>query len=250
MEKESKFKFPTETVELPSKGLIYPENHPLHTGKIEIKYMSAREEDILTNQNFVKQGIVIDKLLQSLIITKFNYDDLLIGDKNAILVAARILAYGSNYEFTYNNEPQTVDLSQLPTVELKESMLKDKGINAFDFTLPHSGNVITFKLLTTKDEKAIDAEVKGFSKINKNSSPLLSTRYKHQIIAINGDDDPKSIREFVDTNFITRDSSAFRMYVKSIEPTIKMTFRVNNDGSEEEVAIPMEVQFLWPDARV
>lgn len=250
MEKESKLKFPTETVDLPSKGLIYPENHPLHTGKIEIKYMSAREEDILTNQNFVKQGIVIDKLLQSLIITKFNYDDLLIGDKNAILIAARILAYGADYEFTYNNEPQTVDLSQLPTVELNESMLKDKGINAFDFTLPHSGNVITFKLLTTKDEKAIDAEVKGFNKINKNTSPLLSTRYKHQIIAINGDDDIKSIREFVDNHFITRDSSAFRMYVKSIEPTVKMTFKTINNGSEEEVAIPMEVQFLWPDARV
>ena len=90
---ENKFKLPTEMVDLPSKGLLYPEGNPLREGKIEIKYMTAKEEDILTNQNYIKQGVVIDKLLQSLIVTKINYDDLLVGDKNAIMVAARILAY-------------------------------------------------------------------------------------------------------------------------------------------------------------
>ena len=88
---ESKFKFPTEEVELPSKGLLYPEGHPLKSGKIEMKYMTAKEEDILTNQNYIAKGIVLDKLLQALIITDVKLKDILIGDKNAILIASRIL---------------------------------------------------------------------------------------------------------------------------------------------------------------
>ncbi len=100
---ESKFKFPTEVVELPSKGLLYSKDNPLSSGKVEMKYMTAKEEDILTNQNYIKQGSVIDKLLQSLIVSKINYGDLLTGDKNAILVAARILGYGKDYSFKYVN---------------------------------------------------------------------------------------------------------------------------------------------------
>ena len=84
----SDFKFPTEEVELPSRGLIYPKENPLSSGKIEIKYMTAKEEDILTNQNYVKQGTVVDKLLRSLIVDKkINYDDMITGDKNAVLVS-------------------------------------------------------------------------------------------------------------------------------------------------------------------
>ena len=104
--------FPTEMVTLPSKGLLYPEESPLKKGEIEMKYMTAREEDILTNQNLIENGTVIDKLLQSLIITPINYSDLLIGDKNAVLVAARILGYGKDYEFDYNGEKIKVDLKE------------------------------------------------------------------------------------------------------------------------------------------
>ena len=88
---KSKFKFPTEVVELPSKGLIYPKDNPLSSGKIEMKYMTAREEDILTNQNYIQKGIVLDKLLESLIVSKVNYKDIIIGDKNALLIASRVL---------------------------------------------------------------------------------------------------------------------------------------------------------------
>ena len=119
---ENKFKFPTEMVELPSKGLLYPEGHPLSNGKVEMKYMTAKEEDILTNQNYIKQGVVIDKLLQSLLVTKFNFDDLLTGDKNAIMIAARVLGYGKDYAFTYNGEEINIDLSQLRTIELDETL--------------------------------------------------------------------------------------------------------------------------------
>ena len=98
MEKQPQF--PAEEVSLPSKGLLYPENSPLRSGKIEMKYMTAREEDILTNANFIKNGTAIDKLLQSLIVSPINFDELLLGDKNAIMVAARILGYGAEYEIS------------------------------------------------------------------------------------------------------------------------------------------------------
>ena len=107
MEKNT-HQFPTEEVTLPSKGLLYPEDSPLRSGKIEMKYMTAREEDILTNQNYIEDGTVIDKLLQSLIVTPVKYNDLLVGDKNAILIAARILGYGKDYTFEYNNESITI----------------------------------------------------------------------------------------------------------------------------------------------
>ena len=105
------YKFPTEMVELPSKGYFYTEGHPLSKGKVEVKYMTAREEDILTSQNLIQQGTVIDKLLESLIVDKsIKIDDMLIGDKNAIMVAARILGYGKDYDITYDDEEHTVDL--------------------------------------------------------------------------------------------------------------------------------------------
>jgi hypothetical protein len=244
---ENKFKFPTEMVDLPSKGLLYPEGHPLSKGKIEMKYMTAREEDILTNQNYIKQGIVIDKLLQSLIVTKFDFDDLLIGDKNAIMIAARVLGYGKDYSFTYEGEEITVDLSELATVELDESTI-EKGVNSFNYTLPHSGTKITFKLLSGRDEKAIEDEVKGLKKLNKNGSPDLSTRLKHQILSVEGDDNKKVIRDFVDNYFLARDSASFRAHLKTINPDVKMVFNHVTDNGEEEVSIPLQVQFFWPDA--
>ena len=97
----AEFKFPTEEVELPSRGLLYPDGHPLKSGKIEVKYMTAKEEDILTNQSYIQKGTVLDKLLESVIITKVDLKDLLIGDKNAVLIAARILGYGKDYSFMY-----------------------------------------------------------------------------------------------------------------------------------------------------
>jgi len=247
---EKKFKFPTETVELPSKGLLYPEGHPLASGVVEMKYMTAKEEDILTNQNYIKQGVVIDKLLQSLLVTKFDYDDLLLGDKNAIMVAARVLGYGADYTFTYNNEEITVDLSELPTVDFNESLVLEKGINEFEFELPHSKNKITFKLLDGRTEKAIEAEVKGMKRLNKNASPEFSTRLKHQILSINGDTDAKNIREFIDNYLLAKDASAFRSHLKSINPDIRMVFMYEGTNGDEEVTIPLQVQFFWPDARV
>ena len=241
---ESKFKLPTETVELPSKGLLYPENSELSKGVIEIKYMTAKEEDILTNQAYIKNGTVLDKLLKSLIISKIDYDDLLIGDKNAIMIASRILGYGSEYNFEYSGEQQTVDLSKVENKPLKEELFKDRT-NEFVFTLPKSKNTITFKLLTHKDEQDINRELEGLKKINKDSSPELSTRLKYLITSINGEKEKKDIREFVDNYLLAQDSRALREYVKEIQPDVDLTFFP--DGDSDRVNIPIGLSFFWPD---
>ena len=252
-----KFSFPTEEVTLPSKGILYDENSPLKSGTIEMKYMTAKEEDILTNQNFIKNGTVIDKLLQALIVTPVKVDELLIGDKNAILVAARILGYGAEYEFKYpnpetgENELVSVDLTEAEDKFFDESLLVNVG-NEFEFELPTSKAKITFRLLTTADEKRIEQELKGLKKINKHASPELTTRLKHMITSVNGDDDKKTIREFVDVALLARDSRALREHVSFVMPDIDLTFDVNfeNGAVAEGVTIPIGVQFFWPDASV
>ena len=245
------FKFPTETVELPSKGLVYPKDNPLSSGKIEMKYMTAKEEDILTNQNYIKDGSVLDRLLKALIVTKVNYDDLIVGDKNAIMIAARVLGYGADYTFKYNNEEVTVDLSELEARELDESKIVEKGVNSFDFELPHAKLPITFKILCNKDDRSIRNEVKGLQKLNKKSNPELSTRLKYIITSINGDTEAKTIREFVDKMMLARDSRALREYIKSFQPDIDLKFNhESSDGIVEEVSLPMTVNFFWPDAEL
>ena len=241
---EENFKLPTEEIELPSKGLLYSEESGLKSGKIEMKYMTAKEEDILTNQSYIRNGTVLDKVMRSLIVSKINYDDLLIGDKNAIMVAARILGYGSEYTFEYNGESHTVDLSQIENKPLKEELFSN-GANEFTFTLPKSKNTVTFKLLTHKDEQNINRELEGLKKINKDSSPELSTRLKYMITSVEGRRETKDIRDFVDNYLLAQDSRALREYAREIQPDVDLTFFP--DGSSDRVNIPVGVKFFWPD---
>ena len=238
------FKLPTETIELPSKGLLYPEGSELAKGTLEMKYMTAREEDILTNQSYIRNGTVLDKLMKSLIISKINYDELLIGDKNAIMVAARILGYGAEYKFDYAGEEQLVDLSALDNKQLDETLFSSRT-NEFVFTLPKSKNNISFKLLTHKDEQDINRELEGLKKINKDASPELSTRLKYMIVSVEGRRDKKDIREFVDNYLLAQDSRALREYIREIQPDVDLTFFP--DGSENRVSLPIGISFFWPD---
>jgi len=247
----SKFNLPTETVELPSKGLLYPEDSPLSSGTVEMKYMTAKEEDILTNQNYITQGIVIDKLLQSLFIDKsINYSDLLIGDKNAIMIAARILSYGKSYPVFYNGENIEVDLTKIdnkPIIEEFEKATK----NEFEFTLPQSKNKVTYKILTAGDETAIEEEIKGLQKIDKNVSPEITTRLKYIITSVNDSRSLADIRDFVDNYLLATDSRALRNEYSRIMPDIDLTFEyTNNDGGKERVGIPIGLDFFWPNEGV
>ena len=243
---EPKFKIPTETVDLPSKGFYYPEGHPLKQGTIEMKYMTAKEEDILTNQNYISKGLVIDKLLQSLIVTQFNYDDLLIGDKNAIMVAARILSYGKDYDIEYKGEKITVDLTE---VKEKETEFPPQDVTEFTFNLPKSGNVVTFKLLTHGDDKKIDREVAGLQKVNKDNIAAMSTRLKHIITSVNGDREPSTIRAFVDQGLLAADARALREEYTRVQPDIDFkVYHVDENGVGEDIDVPVTINFFWPDA--
>ena len=249
---KSKFKFPTEIVDLPSKGLIYPKDNPLSSGKLEMKYMTAREEDILTNQNYISKGIVLDKLLESLIVSKVNYNDIIVGDKNALLIASRVLGYGKDYSFkapskiTNELEDFTVDLTTLNDKILKKEDLREVGINEFNFTLPTTNKLITYKLLTHGDEVAISKEVAGQNKIRPGSNPEISTRLKYIITSIDGDSEKKTIREFVDNYLLAKDSRALREEIRKISPDVELKY--HGEDGEEDINIPIGLNFFWPDA--
>ena len=244
---DNKFKFPTEMVDLPSKGLIYPADNPLSSGKIEMKYMTAKEEDILTNQNYIKQGVVLDKLLKSMIVSPINYDDLIVGDKNAIMIASRILGYGKDYSFKVGDETVTIDLTECPTRYLDEKSITP-GVNLFSYTFPYSKTEITYKLLTGKDEKEVQAELDGLKKIDKNSSADLSTRLKYMILSVGGNPDKKTIREFVDNYLLARDSKDFREHLRKTQPDIELSASyINLNGESEVISVPITVTFFWPE---
>ena len=238
---ENKFKFPTETIELPSKGLVYPEDNPLSSGKIEMKYMTAKEEDILTNQNFIEKGVVLDKLLESLTMKKFNIKDIHPGDKNAILVASRILGYGKDYEFEYEGTKYTVDLSLIDNKPFNTQNLTEKGYTRY--TLPSTEQEVVIRFLTEKDEEEIEREIKNSSKVGIQSGEV-TTRLKHQIMAVGDITDRNEIRKFVENHLLARDSRSLRNYIKDASPDVDLKFSTD---SGEEVAIPITLNFFWPD---
>ena len=189
----SEFKFPTEEVDLPSKGLLYPKDNPLSSGKVEIKYMTAKEEDILTNQSFIQKGTVLDKLLQSLIINKdIKTEDLFVGDKNSLFVAARILGYGKEYKVTIAGKSETIDLTELENKPIDEELFS-KGVNKFTYKLENTGTILEFKLLNGHDEKKIERELSGLKKLSPNTSPELTTRLKHVLLSVDGKEETKEI---------------------------------------------------------
>ena len=248
--------FPTEQIDLPSEGHFYPVGSPLSSGRIELKYMTAREEDILTSQNLIKKGVVLDELLKALIVTQgVELPDLLIGDKNAIFIASRRLAYGDKYpakvtcpKCEKENESE-IDLAQLKSREFDFSQFT-KGENVFTFALPYSKKSITYKLLTHKDEQNIDSELKGLAKLNKvGSSPEMTTRLKYMIVSVEGETDRGKIKTFVD-NLPSRDSVAFRKHVRDNTPDIDMNFNFKcaHCEHEERMGLPLGVDFFWPSS--
>ena len=247
----SEYKFPTEIIDLPSEGKVYPKESPLSSGKLELKYMTTREEDILMSENLIKKGVVIDKLLDSLIVTKgVKQEDLILGDKNAVLVAARILAYGPEYTVEVTNPKNleetvnhTFDLSQCPFKELPKKL--DYSNNSFDFATPVGKNKLKFKLLTGADEKLIEKDLKQSKKFGYSTE--ISTRLRYTVIEVDGDSKPETISEFTQ-NLLARDSVAFRNYIRDISPDIDLTSEVEIGGEAVDVSIPLTVEFFWPQS--
>ena len=247
----SELKFPTEVIDLPSGGKVYGKESPLAEGKIELKYMTTREEDILMSENLIKKGVVIDKLLDSLIVTKgVTQESLVLGDKNAVLVAARILAYGPEYtcEVTNPNNPEqkvehTFDLSQCPFKELPKDV--DYTGNSFDYTTPVGKKNIKFKLLNGHDEKLIEKDVEQSAKYGYNSD--ISTRLRYTVTEVDGDTKPETITTYTQ-NLLARDSAALRNHIREISPDIDLTSEVEIGGETVSVSIPLTVEFFWPQS--
>ena len=255
---ENQYAFPTEVLSLPSKGLLYPKDNPLSSGTIEVKYMTAREEDILTSQNLIERGTVIDTLLSSVIADpKVKLDDLLIGDKNALMVGTRVLGYGPEYNVTIT-DPDTgldvetsFDLGKLETKKIDDKVFKNG--NKFEFTLPISKKVIEFKLLTHKDEREIEQELKAYQKVQNSTgiSKEMTTRLRKQIISVDGETDKGFINNFVENQFLARDSKSYRDNLKKITPDVIFEAEyISQIGEPHKVDIPVGVRFFWPESEL
>ena len=247
-DKKQEYKFPSEEIDLPSGGKLYSKDSALSSGKIEVKYMTAKEEDILTSQNLIKKGVVLDHLMNSVILTEgVDVDDLLIGDKNAVMIAIRILAYGPEYTVEMVNPDtgarfnNTFDLSDLPYKKVDSDVKYDD--NNFKFKLPISDQDVVFKLLDGKDEKNIANEILSLAKLN--SSKEVTTRLKYSIISIDGNSERNHINAYVD-NMLARDSLAIRNEMVRVSPDIEMVQEIEIDGERREVSIPLDVNFFWP----
>jgi hypothetical protein len=249
---QKNYPFPTEIISLPSKGLCYPESSPLSKGEVTIKLMTAKEEDILTSPNLVKKGIHLDKLLESVVVEPgVNVHDLLIGDKNAILISSRILAFGPEYEVTINdpneNEPVrvVVDLLKIQTKEIDESLLSRQ--NEYDYTLPISKTPIKFRLLTHGDELAINKDIEALQKTTKGSNEITS-RYRRIITEVDGNRDLGYISNFVTNRLLAGDSKTLRKEVGKISPDLDLKFEYESPftGEKEVLRIPFGVDFFYP----
>lgn len=252
---EQKFDFPTEIIELPSQGLVYPEGHPLRNGTCEIKYMTAREEDILASQSLIKKGIVLDKLFESVVVEKgLDMNDVFIGDKNAILLATRVLGYGPSYEveitdpFTSEKQKVSIDLSKVRTKDIDYSLLNEK--NVYTFTLPKTGKVIEFKLLTHKDEVDIAKDIQALDRVSKNAvtSADVTTRFRYMILSVDGNSDRATVNKWIQNQFLAQDTKAFRNHVKTISPDLDLRFTFVSEitGESEALDIPFGINFFYP----
>jgi len=253
----STFDFPTEIVDLPSKGLLYAIDSPLSSGKVEMKYMTAREEDILTNPTLISQGKALDKLFQALIVGNgdgmpVNAAELTLGDKNAVMIAARVLGYGPEYAIKVNvpgtgeSFSHTVDLTEIANAGIDESLYNNT--NRFEFVLPIGKQVIEYKILTSDEEVEIANLLE--KQALRGHSKGITTRLKYQILSVNGNADKSYVDKFIDNELIARDSLQLRTRIAEITPDIDLTVQVDNAeyNYSGRVMLPIGLDFFWPGA--
>ena len=251
----SAFKVPTEFVPLPSFGLVYSPNSPLHNLKeIEVRYMTAADEDILTSRSLLRSGKAIDAVLKNCILdARINPEELLSGDKNALITFLRVSGYGPEYKVEIDcpsceeTSKYEFDLSQLEMKTLDVEPI-EQGENRFHIQLP-TGTHIEFKFLNSAEEKEIsDAQDRIKRSTNSPVDRNVTTRLKNTILSIDGNNDPSLINQYVDTLNV-RDSRALRKYMEDNTPDIdmKQEFNCPHCGHRGEVDVPISVSFFWPD---
>ena len=248
---------PTETVPLPSRGVVYPKGHPLHNKEtVDIKAMTAKEEDILTNRSFIKRKIVITELIRSCLADpNIDPEDMLMGDRNAVMTSLRITGYGPEYHVEVDcpvcnhRSKQAFDLSTLPIKRLAHDP-KIPGGNVFEFTLPVCKKKVEFKYLTGRDEKENAVMQERLKKQGiSTKGNTITNRYINQIISVDGITDKSKLSRFIPA-MPARDSLALRKFMDENEPGITMRSWMDCPECEEqsEVRLPLGASFFWPDS--
>jgi len=251
------FATPTEIVDLPSRGKYYPENHPLYgVDTIEIRYMTAKDEDILTSQSLLRKGVAIERMLQNIIVNKeINVDDLLVGDKNALIVAARVTGYGPRYETKISCPAcasvvnYTFDLTETKADHGKSPASQDTSETengTFILDLPVSKVKLELRLLTSADEKKLMELAERRRKHNLPEA-VLTDQFGLMIVSVNGDAGPNTINSFIDV-MPALDSHHIRNVYTSIMPNVDLNqhFTCPACSHREEVALPFTADFFWP----
>tara|TARA_R100000808_G_C2143719_1_gene151500 strand:- start:1198 stop:2046 length:849 start_codon:yes stop_codon:yes gene_type:complete len=252
------FVAPTEFVELPSKGMGYPENHPLHNQEtVEIRYMTAKDEDILSSRALLKKGVALERFMENIIVDKsIKPEGLLTGDRNAIIIAARVSGYGSNYETLVtcpacgSKETYSFDLNNRkvhePTFTDELNITKTEN-GTFTTVMPHTKFNVEFKLLRGQDETYL-ATLLEDKRRRKIVESALSDQYRTMIVSIEGHTDGAIINRYVQ-NMPTLDSRHLRMCYKMMSPDVKIenNFVCSTCDHAEEVNVPFGTDFFWPD---
>jgi len=254
-----KFVIPTEFVALPSKGRFYPPNHPLHNKEvIEVRHMTAKDEDILTSPTLLKQGVALDRMLQNLLVDKnVKVKDLVLGDKNALIVSTRINGYGAEYltQITCpscgTKQEYAFDLNSLESNEVPEYLLEEYDVtispnNTFLLPLPKTEYVIELKLLSGHDEEKLTSMAKSRKK-HRLMETATTDQLKAIIVSVNGVVDRSVINEFVGV-LPAIDSRYIRRVYQKIMPTVDLAhdFMCGECGHESRLEVPFTTDFFWP----
>tara|TARA_R110002096_G_scaffold212088_1_gene399397 strand:+ start:18 stop:878 length:861 start_codon:yes stop_codon:yes gene_type:complete len=253
------FSTPTEFVELPSRGRYYPEKHPLH-GKeeVEIRHMTAKDEDILTSETLIKKGIAVDRLLQNVLVDKgIAAADMLVGDKNALVVATRITGYGPEYN-TQLNCPSCfktvaysfdLDLGKLygaTEEDIREHEMTMVSPGVFEMEVPISKAMVGVRLMTGRDEDYL-IKLSESKKKQKLPEAPLTDQLRRMIVSVNGDSSNEVINDFVN-HMPARDSRYLRAKYYKVVPDIDLAqeFECASCGHAQELEVPFTVDFFWP----
>tara|TARA_R100000808_G_scaffold19089_1_gene41567 strand:+ start:4457 stop:5341 length:885 start_codon:yes stop_codon:yes gene_type:complete len=249
---------PTEFVTLPSGGRFYEPGHPLHNKEsVEIKFMTAKEEDILTSRALLKEGVALDRMLQNLVVDKdVRIGSLLIGDKNALLVAARRTGYGADYETNVTcpgcgqTDEFSFDISDPNITPFTENMdshnvtLTSGG--TLVITLPMTNAQVECRMLSGEDEVRLYKEATRKQK-KKLATGTMTDMFRSYIVSVNGNDSPLVIEAFIQA-VPAKDARVLRAAYSECVPNIDMTqeYVCTNCGHTADMEVPLSADFFWP----
>ena len=223
-ESQKRSKVPGHIVKLPSFGRVYPESSPLRSGTVEIRYMTAYDEDILMNTSYINENVVYEKLIDSLLLTTgVQSSEISNQDLDAIIIMARIHSYGEKYPVRVT-DPVTnkvldreIDLSE---IEFKKFELESDANGEFEYVRSDNGDVIKFKYLSSKETKELDDD------------HMISGITSKAIQAINDNRDKNYINDYVKYEFIGKESRAFRKYMTDNIYGLDMNYKFEGESGD------------------